>query len=214
MAKFQLWPTPPSTEGDGGPQDPSKRRAGGHAVRLRDLVAESVKWTGEFLPTPTAGDAKRGDCPSERERRSPSLVSAIHLWPPTAVRKSFPTPTVQDSANNGGPSQALRNTKPLNAEVGGPLSPDWVELLMGWPQGWTSLEVEPRLPPDYGDSFMFLEGDYPYSFAWVDDSWEEGVSRTTAPKSPKRINRLKAIGNGQVPQCLVLAWLLLCDEEG
>jgi hypothetical protein len=25
----------------------------------------------------------------------------------------------------------------LNAEVGGPLNPTWVEWLMGWPLGWT-----------------------------------------------------------------------------
>lgn len=34
----------------------------------------------------------------------------------------------------------MRNTKPLNAEVGGQLNPRWVEWLMGWPIGWTSLE--------------------------------------------------------------------------
>jgi hypothetical protein len=33
-------------------------------------------WIRERLPTLTAGDAVRGDCPSERERNSPSLVSA------------------------------------------------------------------------------------------------------------------------------------------
>jgi hypothetical protein len=31
----------------------------------------------------------------------------------------------------------VRNTKPLNAEVGGQLNPMWVEWLMGWPLGWT-----------------------------------------------------------------------------
>ena len=30
-----------------------------------------------------------------------------------------------------------RNTKPLNAEIGGALNPTWVEWLMGWPLGWT-----------------------------------------------------------------------------
>lgn len=49
----------------------------------------------------------------------------------------LPTPTVQDSSNNGGRSQMDRNTKPLNAVVGGPLNPPWVEWLMGWPIGWT-----------------------------------------------------------------------------
>jgi DNA (cytosine-5)-methyltransferase 1 len=48
--------------------------------------------------------------------------------------------TVQDSANNGAPSQMNRNSLPLNAQVGGSLSPMWTEWLMGWPIGWTGLE--------------------------------------------------------------------------
>lgn len=54
--------------------------------------------------------------------------------------KMFPTPTVQDAKNNGGPSQMNRNTKPLNAVVGGKLNPRWVEWLMGMPIGWASLQ--------------------------------------------------------------------------
>jgi hypothetical protein len=76
----------------------------------------------------------------------------------------WPTPTVQDGKNNGGPSQMERNTLPLNAEVCrfptpshpeettselGLLLQEWtppscpqlnvpfVEWLMGYPVGWT-----------------------------------------------------------------------------
>jgi len=81
----------------------------------------------------------------------------------------WPTPTVQDSANDGGPSQFRRNSLPLNAAVkmwptpvaddtgyrresyaqggtalstvaGGQLNPTWVEWLMGFPIGWTDFE--------------------------------------------------------------------------
>ena len=55
--------------------------------------------------------------------------------------KMWPTPTAQDAKNNGGSSQHSRNTKPLNAEVGGSLNPQWVEWLMGYPIGWTDLGV-------------------------------------------------------------------------
>jgi len=52
----------------------------------------------------------------------------------------WPTPTAQDAKNNGAESQHRRNTKPLNAEIGGALNPQWVEWLMGYPEGWTDLE--------------------------------------------------------------------------
>lgn len=54
-----------------------------------------------------------------------------------SVSGRVPTPTVQDAKNNAAPSQAERNA--LNVTVGGPLNPDWVEWLMGWPIGWTDL---------------------------------------------------------------------------
>ena len=78
--------------------------------------------------------------------------------------------------------RALRNGASLNA--------DWVEWLMGWPIGWSSLEPMPTLrrePIDVepADIPRVIEG------------------------QPKRASRLKAIGNGWVPQCAVEAWELL-----
>jgi len=49
----------------------------------------------------------------------------------------FPTPTVNDSKNNGSQSQMNRDTPNLNAVIGGSLNPTWVEWLMGYPIGWT-----------------------------------------------------------------------------
>ena len=81
------------------------------------------------------------------------------LYPlPTWVRPTsakgcglWPTPTVQDSENDAGPSQWKRNSYPLNVEVHradgrtattktGQLNPQFVEYLMGYPIGWTDLE--------------------------------------------------------------------------
>jgi hypothetical protein len=58
-----------------------------------------------------------------------------------AMRVMLPTPTVQDASNNGGPSQYSRNSLPLNAVVSGALNPQWVEWLMGFPDGWTDLSA-------------------------------------------------------------------------
>ena len=78
----------------------------------------------------------------------------LPMWVrPTSAKDSglWPTPTVQDSENDAGPSQWKRNSYPLNVEVHrangktattktGKLNPTWVEWLMGFPTGWTDLE--------------------------------------------------------------------------
>ena len=130
--------------------------------RLRSQVAAREHW-----PTPRACSAMAATMTSESAwaDRFPNLetVLARRMWPTptkseadggpgsngregglnlrTAVRReTFPTPTVNDSKNNP-PSQALRNTPPLNVVVGGQMNPTWVEWLMGWPLGWTDLHV-------------------------------------------------------------------------
>lgn len=81
------------------------------------------------VPTPTSGFMNTiNHDPYPGSRGRPALGALV---------KRAPTPTTQDASNNGPASQQERNTKPLNAEVGGPLNPDWVEWLMGWPVGWT-----------------------------------------------------------------------------
>ena len=62
---------------------------------------------------PTAKATIRGDCPSERLRRTPDLPSAIKMRP------------LPDG------SEPLQD---------GQLNPQWVEWFMGWPIGWTELK--------------------------------------------------------------------------
>lgn len=90
------------------------------------LSPSMQKWPAHrrMWPTPVAD----GDRRTNYAQGGTSLGYAVRTWP---------TPTVQDAKNNGAPSQMERNTKPLNAEVGGALNPPWVEWLMGWPIGWT-----------------------------------------------------------------------------
>lgn len=121
MARTRSWPTP-TVSGLYG-----KRREG---TASGDGLATSVRqW-----PTPTAHNAKGapGEDSIAAGGRQSDLVVAVRQWP---------TPTTQDAANNGGASQLRRNTIPLNAAVGPGqmLSPRWVELLMGYPLGWTEI---------------------------------------------------------------------------
>jgi hypothetical protein len=136
-------------------------------------------------PTPVATDGTHGGRVTPRKsREGGNLVEAV------AARTMWPTPTTQDAANNGGPSQSERNTPPLNAIVGGLLNPDWVEWLMGWPVGWTDTTREDVETHDWS---------------------AEPCPRVTTRRD-LRAPRLKQIGNGQVPQCAAMAWRILNQD--
>ena len=116
----------------------------GRQLGLANQVAHRYLW-----PTPTASMM-----PCEgtvRIMRKQWLEGKMSLEEASAiagrdVRKSqgkveaWPTPTASNAKNNGSASQMRRNTKPLDARVGGALNPMWVEWLMGWPLGWTDLK--------------------------------------------------------------------------
>jgi len=105
-----------------------------------------------------------------------------------------------------------RDSPDLNTEVHrkegkpsvGQLNPDWVEYLMGWPMGWTSLAP---LPPEQWEEW--LAGDW-----WESDPSEDerDVPRVTTVRT-NRVARLKAIGNGQVPATAAIAWRILSKRE-
>lgn len=127
-----------------------------------------------------------------RELAATRLAAGKSNLDDAVVARSLPTPTTQDAENNGSASQSARNTPPLNAVAGGPLNPAFSESLMGWPVGWTALEETPG--PVLTDPW--------------DGDWEGGRPRI-AHDIPNRVARLRAIGNGQVPQCAALAWRIL-----
>ncbi len=79
-------------------------------------------------------------------------------------------------------------------DVGCYLNPNWVEALMGMPQGWTQLA--PLDNPDW-------------DYSW--QSWEPDIPRVRKDKD--RTNRLKGIGNAQVPLCMAIAWESLHDKH-
>ena len=143
-----LWRTPETMAKGGGayanPELALKRAEAGHQLRLADQVNCPALW-----PTPQAQNSKgiaaenavnrNGEAPQPGEkiydrRTGKQVQSSLDQ-----VMKLLPTPTTQDAANNGGPSQYSRNSLPLNAIAGGKLNPDWVEALMGFPPGWTEV---------------------------------------------------------------------------
>lgn len=73
------------------------------------------------------------------------------------------------------------------------LNPDWVEWLMGWPIGWTS--------PAPITELQWLN--------WSVDPADVGEIPRLATGVKDRVNRLKALGNGQVPAVVATAWEIL-----
>lgn len=179
---------------------------------------------GLHVPTPRSSEAgdyqySRGD----HSKPTPTLSGFVKSFPtPTTddasnvSRKSgafqsltrtvmYPTPTVNDSKNATlPPSQIAHDNLPgyllRDGELpGGKLNPMWVEWLMGWVPGWTSLE------PNLIDEFHRWENEQ----NWND---ELGIPRV-AEGIAGRTQRIQAIGNGQVPQCMAMAWKLLMEER-
>ena len=95
--------------------------------------------TGEtdvlLWPTPTRFDATCGDL------KGKEYTGTKHAMKLIQAAKMFPTPTAHNAKEGNYPSEAQRNTPTLAAEAGGKLNPQWVEWLMGFPDGWTDLDA-------------------------------------------------------------------------
>lgn len=148
-------------------------------------------------PTVTAQDNNqvRGEgAAAGKKDRSTTLGGAVRKWPTPSSRdwkggRQFDT--LEGKGRNS------NNTLPdaINAaagEVAG-LNPDWAEALMGWPIGWTRQQ-----------NLVLL-----WDFAWLD--WEMPIPRTMK-KCRNRVKRITAIGNGQVPLTMAVAYKLLEKE--
>ena len=127
------WPTP--TTQDHIERKSTQQKTGSmNSVGLGDAV--------RMWPTPKASDAKRGDSPSERNRHTPSLPSAVNLFPTMSANGMGNTGSRQmlDKKIADG-SITEEDKKGMSAGNGGKLNPTWVEWLMGFPLGWTDLEA-------------------------------------------------------------------------
>jgi hypothetical protein len=151
-----LWRTPSAQEPGVKAERLTSREPGGQARhydketgRLAQIGLSQQVQLRAMYPTPSASQMPcegtvrlarqrwlAGDCTLEEAN---AIAGRDVRDKQGKVPSLWPTPTVQDASNNGGPSQYLRNSLPLNAVAGGALNPTWVEWLMGFPLGWTDL---------------------------------------------------------------------------
>ena len=167
-----------------------------------------------------------------KDKRGTTLGGAVRNWPKPRARRGWLTPQVQDSKHSGTNSSENGQRDLLVNQVNWPtpraledkdcgpvgsksqlhmekrsylcakakdpkrptgqLNPNWVEQLMGVPPGWTALD---------GTSNE-------WQYGWHDGSWEEGIPRVVE-SCPDRVDRIRLLGNGVVPQTAAKAWRVL-----
>lgn len=135
------WPTP-SAEQHNYQEDPAQ-----WLERRERIKAKGINGNGmgmplgiavKLWPTPRHSDADRGG--------RGDLIQAVR-GNPNSHYKMWPTPTAVD--HKGANTRAPGKERPLcdddlptrvARESSGQLNPQWVELLMGFPPGWTELD--------------------------------------------------------------------------
>lgn len=141
---------------------------------------------------------------------------------------SFPTPGTTGISNGSGnceKANTLAKEGVLTEEErvsfragnGGQLNPDWTEWLMDWPIGWTDLKP---MPEEAFDDWVFRVTNRQwneYDPAEYPKDSEGYIPRVTEERT-HRADRLKAIGNGQVPLCVyfmthILAQAIECMRK-
>lgn len=176
---------------------------------------------GRKYPTPTCQETEHPSLElTENGRRKAGNNSTHSLNLADTVRHggggmrdySFPTPGTTGFSNGSGnceKANTLAKEGVLTEEErvsfragnGGQLNPDWTEWLMDWPCGWTSLEPLPQERLE--DWFYRIRNKLwnEHDPAELPKDSEGYVPRLTEERT-HRADRLKAIGNGQVPLCV------------
>ena len=135
-----LWPTPTNSMMTVG--DVEQARFAGNDPRRLDYETANKMW-----PTPHAS-CSTGAGTQGRD-------GGLKVQTAVKDRALFPTPSARDWKSSNASSKTMaRNARPLNETVtqgqGGSLNADWVELLMGFPPGWTVIGSGASSEPSEG----------------------------------------------------------------
>jgi hypothetical protein len=193
----KLYPTPDvrGFENEGSPlmlkEKVSKEEFFGVAYRASASKKERI-WG-----TPTANDAKNSLTGSPHGRGT--LTADI-------VESRYPTPGTTGLSNGSGNCETINKLfresvisdderRSMRSANGGQLNADWVERLMGYPDGWTDIEKDD------------VDRRNRYPAAWRDGSWDTIPRIVVSQKN--RTLRLKGLGNSILPQIAAFLWGLV-----
>jgi len=221
-----LLPTPTQSDGTGGGLrtvadgeggrrpvtwgDETTATGDGGASRLRDVAAN-------LLPTPKSH--RRGDCPSERQRRSPDIESVAVMAEEGVL---LPTPAASDG-NGGGPNRN-RKTSGENWHHNVQLIDLGIEPVSAWGKyepairRWEAL-TRPAPPPTEPNtkgnprlSARFAEWMMNWPGGWVTDLVDLLPARKRPAGTISRNDALRIIGNGCVPAQCQVAFRILFEN--
>ena len=115
--------------------------------RLVPLTPRTDETVSGFWHTPTAHMVKEGGYPAEYTRKTPTLSAEANAGSPARL---WPTPNASDNRDSGNLSMpSIQRRQKIGKQLtlsmvadpnSGSLNPQWVEWLMGFPEGWTDLE--------------------------------------------------------------------------
>ena len=225
----RLWPTPtcqevehPNAElTETGRRKSKNGKNTSHSLGLADAVSHREDdGVMNSIPTPCARDYKGTN---NEESLVYSTGNRLNQ-PPNYVRyilerekTSFPTPGTTGLSNGSGNCEKSKQLlqdgviseeecRSFRAGNGGQLNPYWVEWLMGWPIGWTSLK--PLRKKDFLSWYKTALTTW-----WDVDPADAGEIPRVTTENEHRKNRLICLGNGQVPACVVLSTSILTQKE-
>ena len=130
-----LWATPDASQRGSRAADLVKnnstvKRRGSGQLRGIDLQTQVKMW-----PTPNASDRYNANMKDGHDIKKGYLRGVVKMWPtPTANEDACGTP-------NGKMQKMLGNHPDVRNTGAGTLNPQWVEWLMGYPEGWTDLKA-------------------------------------------------------------------------
>ena len=191
LKQLKMWPTPRVSDTEGGlvkkveVKDGKFSRKNKQGVRWGVKLKDAVNHMEQekLWPTPTAHNAKEGAYPAEFKRNTPSLVIEAQR------RNDSGDQSAEDLPNT---TSGEAGTEKVKAN----LNPDWVEWLMGYPEGYSDTEKTEKQSINEHEGWWF----------------EPDIPRIT-PRKDLRTKRLKCLGNSIVPQIMVEIGKAILEQE-
>jgi hypothetical protein len=157
------------------------------------------------------------------ENRLDQLARQVYKYPTPQAWDSQRGPQTEERYNKhlGGPN-LISDIQHKHGKQTSQLNPDWTEWLMNWPIYWSDLKPMNRIHFN-----KWLTGRYDWNIEsekilfdycidnvdnWSVDPADIGICPRVTDVKTHRVDRIKSIGNGQVPITAAMAFLIMMED--